>query len=108
MPESSWQQVHTYNDHLGHRVVLEQFVEPDFPPDPKHLIPIQVYSLVPLDDDHHQMLQEYMMGYFNNEELKPLFEIYSYFPPDQFPCLIVLKSPTASSNTDQGLRIHSR
>ena len=45
--ESGWQQVRTYADHLGHRVVLEQYVVPD--PEPDHLVPIQVYSLVPLD-----------------------------------------------------------
>ncbi|KAJ6013128.1 hypothetical protein N7522_003483 [Penicillium canescens] len=84
--EDDWQQVRTYTDHLGHRVVLEQFVEPDFPPDDVHLIPFQVYSFVPLDDDHEQ-LREYLMQSFIDEELKPLFEIYSYCPPDAFACI---------------------
>lgn len=86
MSEKGWQQIRTYPDHLGHRVVLEQFVEPDFTPDPRHLVPIQVYSLVPLDADHQQ-LREYLMHSFMNEELKPLFEIYSYCPPDAFACI---------------------
>ena len=34
--EDDWQQVRTYADHLGHRVVLEQYVEPDYPPDPTY------------------------------------------------------------------------
>jgi hypothetical protein len=67
-------------------VVLEQFVEPDFTPDPSHLVPIQVYSLVPLDDDHEK-LRGYLMQSFWNEEVKPLFEIYSYCPPGAFACI---------------------
>ncbi|KAJ5504330.1 hypothetical protein N7463_007204 [Penicillium fimorum] len=87
MLESSWQQVRTYTDHLGHRVVLEQFVGPDdFSPDPDHLLPIQVYSLVPPDDDHKQ-LRQYLMQSFSDDEIKPLFEIYSYCPPDAFACI---------------------
>ncbi|CAG8356789.1 unnamed protein product [Penicillium salamii] len=86
MPQRGWQQVRTYADHLGHRVVLEQFVEPDYCPDPDHLIPIQVYGLVPLDDDHKQ-LREYLMQTFGTEEVKPLFEYYSYCPPDAFACI---------------------
>ncbi|KAJ9484749.1 hypothetical protein VN97_g8620 [Penicillium thymicola] len=45
-----------------------------------------VYSRVPLDDDHEQ-LREYLMQSFIDEELKPLFEIYSYCPPDAFACI---------------------
>lgn len=81
-----WQKVRTYTDHIGHRVVLEQFVEPEFPSDDAHLVPFQVYSLVSLDDDHEQ-LREYLMQSFIDEELKPLFEIYSYCPPDAFACI---------------------
>ncbi|KAJ5987935.1 hypothetical protein N7481_003145 [Penicillium waksmanii] len=58
MEGSDWQQVRTYADHLGHRVVLEQYVVPD--PEPDHLVPIQVYSLVTLGDDHEK-LREYLM-----------------------------------------------
>ncbi|KAJ5371702.1 hypothetical protein N7517_003708 [Penicillium concentricum] len=82
----NWQQVRTYPDHLGHRVVLEQFIEPGFSPDPDHLVSIQVYSLVHLDDDHEQ-LRNYLMQSFWHEEVKPLFEIYSYHPPDAFACI---------------------
>ncbi|KAJ5592264.1 hypothetical protein N7537_009168 [Penicillium hordei] len=84
MEESGWQQVRTYSDHLGHRVVLEQYVVPD--PVPDHLVPIQVYSLVPLDDDHGQ-LREYLMQNFWSDEVVPMFEIYSYRPPDAFACI---------------------
>lgn len=84
MEESGWQQVRTYADHLGHRVVLEQYVVPD--PEPDHLVPIQVYSLVPLDDNHEQ-LREYLMYNFGSDEVVPMFEIYSYRPPDAFPCI---------------------
>ncbi|CAG7924826.1 unnamed protein product [Penicillium olsonii] len=84
--DGDWQQVRTYTDHIGHRVVLEQFVEPEFAPDDVHLVPFQVYSLVPLDD-HHEQLREYLMQSFIDEELKPLFEIYSYCLPDTFACI---------------------
>ncbi|CAI7632132.1 unnamed protein product [Penicillium palitans] len=84
MEESDWQQVRTYADNLDHRVVLEQYVVPD--PEPDHLVPIQVYSLVPLDDDHEQ-LREYLMYNFGSDEVVPMFEIYSYRPPDAFPCI---------------------
>ncbi|KAA8651047.1 hypothetical protein EYZ11_003782 [Aspergillus tanneri] len=86
MSEEGWQQVRTYPDHLGHRVVLEQIVEPDFTPDPSHLVPIQVYSLVSLDADHQQ-LREYLMHSFMNEELKPLFKVYLFCAPDAFACI---------------------
>ena len=86
MSQSEWQQVRTYADHLGHRVVLEQYVTPDYEPDPDHIIPIQVYSLVPLDDDHKN-LRRYLMQSFWDDEVKPLFEIYSYCPPDDFACI---------------------
>lgn len=86
MSQSEWQQVRTYIDHLGHRVVLEQYDTPDYEPDPNDIIPIQVYSLVPLDDDHEN-LRSYLMQSFFNEEVKPLFEIYSYSPPDNFACI---------------------
>jgi hypothetical protein len=108
MPKKDWQQVRTYADHLGHRVVLEQCVGPDFFPDPDHLIPIQVYSLVALDDDHEQ-LRDYLMQSFWDDEVKPLFEIYSYCPtPSPVLSITALKSPAASSNTGQGSRIHPR
>ncbi|KAJ5121652.1 uncharacterized protein N7515_009613 [Penicillium bovifimosum] len=79
---SSWKQVRTYADHLGHPVVLEQYVSPD----PRELVPFQVYSLVPLDEDHRE-LRRYLMQTFWNDEVKPLFEIYSYRPPDGFACI---------------------
>lgn len=83
---SDWQEVRHYSDHLGHPVVLEQYVEPDNPPDPDHIIPIQVYSLVPLDADH-EVLRQYLLQTFYTEEVLPLFEIYSYCPPDAFACI---------------------
>ncbi|KAJ5334058.1 uncharacterized protein N7506_007841 [Penicillium brevicompactum] len=86
MSQSEWQQVRTYTDHLGHRVVLEQYVTPDYEPDTNDIIPIQVYSLVPLDDDHKN-LRIYLMQSFFDEEVKPLFEIYSYSPPDNLACI---------------------
>lgn len=84
--ERGRQQVRTYADHLGHRVVLEQFVVPDNPLHPNDLLPIQVYSLVPLEDDHYQ-LRMYLMQSFFDEEVKPLFEIYPYCPPDALACI---------------------
>lgn len=81
-----WQQVRTYTDHLGHPVVLEQYVSPEYETDPDLETPIQVYSLVPLDDDHEE-LREYLMQTFSDDEVKPLFEIYSYRPPDGFACI---------------------
>lgn len=84
MERSDWQQVRTYDDHLGHRVVLEQYLVPD--PEPYHLVPIQVYSLVPLDDDHAK-LREYLLQNSWNDEVLPMFEIYSYCPPDAFACI---------------------
>ncbi|KAJ5363041.1 hypothetical protein N7541_003885 [Penicillium brevicompactum] len=86
MSQSEWQQVRTYTDHLGHHVMLEQYVTPDYEPDPNDIIPIQVYSLVPLDDDH-KSLRSYLMQSFFGEEVKPLFEIYSYSPPDNLACI---------------------
>lgn len=65
---NEWQQLCTYSDHLGHRVVLEQFVKPEFPPDDIHLVPFQVYSLIPLHDDHEK-LREYLMQHFMDEKL---------------------------------------
>lgn len=47
LDEDDWQQLRTHTDHLGHRVVLKQFVELGFPPDNVHLIPfpgLQPYS----------------------------------------------------------------
>ncbi|KAJ5366057.1 hypothetical protein N7517_008943 [Penicillium concentricum] len=41
---SGWQQIFHYPDHLGHRVVLEEFVKPEFP-DPSHLVSIQVNTI---------------------------------------------------------------
>ncbi|CAG8274342.1 unnamed protein product [Penicillium salamii] len=81
-----WQQVRTYTDHLGHPVVLEQYVSPEYETDPDLETPIQVYSLVPLDDDHEE-LREYLMQTFSDDEVKPLFEIYSYRPLDGFACI---------------------
>ena len=43
LDEDDWQQVRTYTDHLGHRVVLKQFVELGFLPDNAYLIPIVQY-----------------------------------------------------------------
>ncbi|CAI7600222.1 unnamed protein product [Penicillium palitans] len=82
----SWKQVRTYADHLGHPVVLEQYVNPEYEPEPSELVAFQVYSLVPLDDDHDK-LRDYLMQIFWNNEVKPLFEIYSYRPPDGFACI---------------------
>lgn len=82
----SWQQVRHYKDHLGHPVVLEEYVRPGDEPDPAHLVPIQVYSLVPLDSDHEKV-RNYLLGAFWNDEVMPLFEIYSYCPPDSFACI---------------------
>lgn len=81
-----WQQVRTYTDHLGHPVVLEQYVSPEYETDPDLETSIQVYSLVPLDNDHEE-LREYLMQTFSDDEVKPLFEIYSYRPPDGFACV---------------------
>lgn len=81
-----WKQVRTYADHLGHPVVLEQYVSPEYEPDPELETTFQVYSLVPLDDDH-DALREYLMQTFSDDEVKPLFEIYSYRPPDGFACI---------------------
>lgn len=86
MADSDWKQVRNYTDHLGHPVVLEQYVNPEYDPEPSELVPFQVYSLVPLDDDHHQ-LRVYLMQMFWDDEVKPLFEIYSYRPPDGFACI---------------------
>ncbi|KAL2813079.1 hypothetical protein BDW59DRAFT_154982 [Aspergillus cavernicola] len=84
--DSKWQQVHHYSDHLGHPVVLEEYVEPDWDPEPTHQVPIQVYSTVLLDQDHDK-LRDYLLNSFYNEEVLPLFEIYSYCPPDTFACI---------------------
>ncbi len=81
-----WQQVRHYKDHLGHPVVLEQNVDPGHEPAPSHLAPIQVYSLVPLEPDHEKV-RDYLLGSFWNDEVMPLFEIYSYCPPDAFACI---------------------
>lgn len=92
MHKDNWQAVRTYVDHIGQRVVLEQFIspndpdEPEYSPEPDHLVPIQVYSLVPLDDDHEK-LRDYLLQSFWDDEVKPLFEIYSYCPPDAFACI---------------------
>jgi hypothetical protein len=83
---SGWQQVQHYSDHRGNPVVLEQYVEPGFEPDPVHLVPIQVYSTVPLDENHEQ-LRLYLLNTFWDEEVKPLFEIYSYRPTDAYGCI---------------------
>ncbi|KAL2814511.1 hypothetical protein BDW59DRAFT_177938 [Aspergillus cavernicola] len=56
--DSEWQQVRHYSDHLGHPVILEEYIEPDWDPEPTHQVPIQVYST-----------------------------IYSYCPPDSFACI---------------------
>lgn len=84
--DSDWQEVRHYFDHLGHPVVLEEYVESHNTRDPDHIIPIQVYSLVPLDPDH-EALRDYLLQSFYDEEVLPLFEIYSYCPPDVFACI---------------------
>ncbi|KAJ5494542.1 hypothetical protein N7463_010629 [Penicillium fimorum] len=61
MKGNTWQQVRTYADHLGHRVVLEEYVVPDSVPD--YLVPIQ------------------------NDKVLPMFEIYSYRSLDAFVCI---------------------
>ncbi|KAL4770822.1 hypothetical protein BDW60DRAFT_223691 [Aspergillus nidulans var. acristatus] len=89
MPESNettcWQQVRHYKDHLGHPVVLEQYIQ-DYEADPSHLVPIQIYSTVPLDADHED-LRAYLLQGFYNDDVLPLFEIYSFCPPDAFACI---------------------
>ncbi|KAL2869905.1 uncharacterized protein BJX67DRAFT_378950 [Aspergillus lucknowensis] len=85
MSEPSWQQ-RQYSDHLGNPVFLEEYVEPDWTPEEVHQVPIQVYSTVPLDDDHEN-LRDYLLNSFWDEEVKPLFEIYSYRPPDAYACM---------------------
>jgi hypothetical protein len=89
MPESNeitgWQQVRHYEDHLGHPVVLEQYIQ-DYEADPSHLVPIQIYSTVPLDADHED-LRAYLLQGFYNEDVLPLFKIYSFCPPDAFACI---------------------
>ncbi|KAL4735411.1 hypothetical protein BDV11DRAFT_196137 [Aspergillus similis] len=82
---TGWQQVRHYKDHLGHPVVLEQYIQ-DYDPDPSHLVPIQIYSTVSLDADHEN-LRAYLLQGFYNDEVLPLFEIYSYCPPDAFACI---------------------
>ncbi|KAF9888569.1 hypothetical protein FE257_008501 [Aspergillus nanangensis] len=84
--ESHWQQRRQYPDHLGHPVVLEEYIEPGWTPEPVHQVAIQVYSTIPLDTDHTQ-LRDYLLNSFYNDKVKPLFEIYSYCPPDAFACI---------------------
>ncbi|KAL4902778.1 hypothetical protein BDW74DRAFT_180477 [Aspergillus multicolor] len=84
--KTGWQQVRHYNDHLGLLVALEQYFESDWEPDASDLVPIQTYSLVPLDHDHEQ-LQHYLLQTSWNDEKIPLFEIYSYCPMDAFDCI---------------------
>ncbi|KAL3476932.1 hypothetical protein BJX99DRAFT_227192 [Aspergillus californicus] len=80
-----WQPVH-YSDHLGHPVVLEELISPGFEESALNRVPIPVYSTVPLDEDH-SILREYLLNSFIDEEIIPLFEIYSYCPPDSFACI---------------------
>ncbi|KAH8423871.1 uncharacterized protein LDX57_001623 [Aspergillus melleus] len=84
--KSCWEQVRHYADHQGRPVVLEQYVEPDWTPDPSHLVPIQVYSVELLDPDH-EYLRDYLLHTFCNDEFLPLFEVHSYCPPDAFDCM---------------------
>ncbi|KAL4778827.1 hypothetical protein BJX76DRAFT_362344 [Aspergillus varians] len=84
--DSQWQQVYHYSDHLGHPVVLEEYVQPDWDPEPIHRVPIQVYSTAPLDQDHDKLC-DYLLNSFNDEEMIPSFEVYSYCPPDSFACI---------------------
>jgi hypothetical protein len=90
MSESSeatgWQQVRHYKDHLGHPVVLEQYIEEGYDPYSSHLVPIQIYSTVLLDTDH-KSLRAYLLQGFYNDAVLPLFEIYSFCPPDAFACI---------------------
>ncbi|KAL4813742.1 hypothetical protein BDW67DRAFT_177578 [Aspergillus spinulosporus] len=89
MPESNetpgWQQVRHYKDHLGHLVILEQYIQ-EYDPDPSHLVPFQVYSTVPLDAEH-EALRAYLLQGFYNDGVLPLFEIYTFSTPDAFACI---------------------
>ncbi|KAK1143010.1 hypothetical protein N8T08_007074 [Aspergillus melleus] len=78
-------EVEGHGDH-GHPVVLEQYVEPDWTPDLSHLEPIQIYSVEPLDPDHEN-LRDNLLHTLCNDEVLPLFGIYSYCPPDAFGCM---------------------
>lgn len=82
-----WQQRRHYPDHMGNLVVLEEDFDPsDRDPEPGEQLAIQVYSTVPLDADHTD-LRDYLLGSWSTEDPKPLFEIYSYCPPDVFACI---------------------
>ncbi|OQE12284.1 hypothetical protein PENVUL_c001G08374 [Penicillium vulpinum] len=113
MSASDWQQVRNYPDHLGHCVVLEQFVEPDYSPEPSHLVPIQVYSLVPLDADHQQF-REYLMHSFIHEIFPELFHSSRFIPitrPMHSPASTIIGFFRPSNDTPVGfcilLRSHS-
>lgn len=104
-PPGQWQQIRKYVDHLGHPVVLEQYVEPDYPPAPIHQVPIPVYSnVVPLDPDHEK-LRRYLLNIHYEDEIKPLFEVYSFCPSDAFAASSITdgRLPTAKSSTGQVL-----
>ncbi|KAL4962426.1 uncharacterized protein BDV14DRAFT_202761 [Aspergillus stella-maris] len=81
-----WRPVKKYTDHLGYQVVLEQSIESGYEPEGCFLVPIQVYSLFPLDEDHTQ-LREYLIGSRYDVERLPLFEFYSYLPPNAYACI---------------------
>ncbi|KAL5336629.1 hypothetical protein BJX70DRAFT_409813 [Aspergillus crustosus] len=82
---SGYTQIQHYSGHKGHPVVLEERIVPDWSPEPYQRVPIQVYSLAPLDPDHGKLRQYLIQGYQN--EVMPLFEIYSYCPSDAFDCI---------------------
>ncbi|PLN83777.1 hypothetical protein BDW42DRAFT_164074 [Aspergillus taichungensis] len=85
-PRPQWQQRRQYDDHLGNPVVLEEYITPNVDPEPSEQVAIQVYSTVPLDEDH-TALRDYLLSSWSFEGPKPLFEIYSYCPSDAFACV---------------------
>ena len=85
-PRPQWKQRRHYSDHLGNPVVLEEYIKPNEDPEPGDQLAIQVYSTVPLDEDH-KALREYLLSSWATENPKPLFEIYSYYPSNAFACI---------------------
>lgn len=82
--KSDWRQIRSYVDHLGHPLQgcsTQPARRAGLLSGARHLVPIQVYSLVALGgDDDHQQVREYLLQGFYNDEVSPLLEAYSYFP----------------------------
>ncbi|KAL4794871.1 hypothetical protein BDV19DRAFT_364074 [Aspergillus venezuelensis] len=85
--DPGWQTIREYTDHLGYPVVLEQYIESHHEPDDVHLVPIQVYSLYPLDQDHEKLRDYFLGSQQQDSENLPLFEFYSYLPPNPYACI---------------------